>query len=262
MVKNAPEHKWTFRPRFRKGAFGWRSDTAIKRVKEAMAEIRKVARQNPVLGAEGAVIFLERVSPALEHVDSSSGAIGTAVNRAIENLVKIICNAKTDEALRDNWLDRLRAAIETDGMGYLDLLQKHWGDLCVTPERALEWAGQYSWIVRSIWTSRQTGGTYFHGIVICLSSLFKAKQYQELLELLKHTPYNSWTYHSWGVRSLIEMERPEEALAYVNAKWSSDSHVTEIEGIWERILTDHYPDIPPAEIPEDLIDTTPGQDGK
>jgi hypothetical protein len=33
---------------------------------------------------------LERVSPALQHVDGSSGAIGTAVNHAIEELVAII----------------------------------------------------------------------------------------------------------------------------------------------------------------------------
>jgi hypothetical protein len=32
-----------------------------------------------VLGAEGAVTLIERLSPALGHVDSSSGAIGSAV---------------------------------------------------------------------------------------------------------------------------------------------------------------------------------------
>jgi hypothetical protein len=60
---------------------------AIKRIKQAVAEIKKATRKDKVLGAEGAVIFLEKVSGALEHVDSSSGAIATAVNRAIETLV-------------------------------------------------------------------------------------------------------------------------------------------------------------------------------
>jgi hypothetical protein len=41
------------------------------RVAEAVAEIRKVKRKDPALAAEGAVLFLEKVSPALEHVDSS-----------------------------------------------------------------------------------------------------------------------------------------------------------------------------------------------
>jgi hypothetical protein len=48
------------------------------------------------------VLFLERVSPALEHVDGSSGAIGTAVNRAIEDLVAVIARAPVDaRATRD-----------------------------------------------------------------------------------------------------------------------------------------------------------------
>ncbi|MHB8508959.1 MAG: hypothetical protein ACYDGR_09990 [Candidatus Dormibacteria bacterium] len=42
------------------------------------------------LAADGAVALLERISPALEQVDSSSGAIGTAVNNAIDELVPII----------------------------------------------------------------------------------------------------------------------------------------------------------------------------
>jgi hypothetical protein len=81
MIKMEP-HKWTFRARFRRSAFGWRSQPAIKRIKEAVSEIKKAARKDPVMGAEGAVLFLEKLSPALEQVDSSSGAIGTAVNNA------------------------------------------------------------------------------------------------------------------------------------------------------------------------------------
>ncbi|MDO8466463.1 MAG: hypothetical protein Q7S46_14620, partial [Gallionella sp.] len=44
-------HKWVFAPRFRRNAFGWRSQPAVQRVKEAIAEIQKVARKNPVLAA-------------------------------------------------------------------------------------------------------------------------------------------------------------------------------------------------------------------
>jgi hypothetical protein len=66
-------HNWRFAARFRRNAFGWRSQSTIQRVREAMAEIRKAARRDPVLAADGAVLFLEKVSPALEQVDSSSG---------------------------------------------------------------------------------------------------------------------------------------------------------------------------------------------
>lgn len=73
-------YKWRFSTRFRRHAFGWQSQPAITRVKEAVSEIQVVARHDQLLAAEGAVLLLERLSPALEHVDSSSGAIGSAVN--------------------------------------------------------------------------------------------------------------------------------------------------------------------------------------
>ena len=103
----AKAHSWTFRARFRAGDFGWRSDVPIKRIKEAVTEIKAAARKDAALGAEGAVIFLEKVSAALEQVDSSSGAIGSAVNRAIETLVPIVSQAPAGESLRDKWLERL-----------------------------------------------------------------------------------------------------------------------------------------------------------
>ena len=70
-MSTASAHSWTFRTRFRTSAFGWRSDLPIKRIKEAVSEIKTVARKDQVLAAEGAVIFLEKVSGALEQVDSS-----------------------------------------------------------------------------------------------------------------------------------------------------------------------------------------------
>ena len=90
-------HRWEFKARFRRHAFGWRSQPAVGRAsKQAVREIKGVTRRDPLLGAEGAVTFLERVSPALEQVDSSSGAIGTAVHHAIEELVPVIAGAPVD----------------------------------------------------------------------------------------------------------------------------------------------------------------------
>lgn len=77
-------HKWAFAPRYRRHAFGWRSQPAVQRVRQAVAEVQRVAKKDPALAAGGAVLFLEKVSPALVRVNSSSGAIGTAVNHAID----------------------------------------------------------------------------------------------------------------------------------------------------------------------------------
>lgn len=82
--------------------------------KQAVSEVKAVAPRDRVLAADGAVAFLERVSPALENVDSSSGAIGTAVDNAIGVLVRIIAEAPADPATRDAWLERLWAAYEAD----------------------------------------------------------------------------------------------------------------------------------------------------
>ncbi len=49
---------------------GWvartlRSQPAIKRIREAVSEIKKAARKDKVLAADGAVVFLQKLSPAL-----------------------------------------------------------------------------------------------------------------------------------------------------------------------------------------------------
>ncbi len=53
-----------------------KTDTPIQRIKEAPTEIRQVARKEPVPAAEGAIVLLEKLSPALLNVNSSSGALG------------------------------------------------------------------------------------------------------------------------------------------------------------------------------------------
>jgi hypothetical protein len=76
-----PAHKWTFKSRFRANAYGWKGTAlATKRLKEAVSEIKKVAKSDPVTAADGAVGLMERIWPALQGIDSSSGSLGNAVN--------------------------------------------------------------------------------------------------------------------------------------------------------------------------------------
>lgn len=42
-------------------------------------EVLRVLYQGACAGAKGAVVLLEKLSPALAHADSSSGALGSAV---------------------------------------------------------------------------------------------------------------------------------------------------------------------------------------
>lgn len=148
---------WKFRSRFRRHAFGWRSATPIQRIKEAVSEIKQVARKEPVIAADGAVMLLEKLSPALEQVDSSSGAIGSAVNRAVEALVPIIAKANIEPPVRQRWLERLWEALQNDHMPYIDVLGDFWGELCVTPELALTWAVELQPVVEQMWNPSASG---------------------------------------------------------------------------------------------------------
>ena len=190
-------YKWQFAPRFRRNAFGWRSDTPIQRIKEALAEIRLVARKQPVLAAEGAIVLLEKLSPALMNVDSSSGALGSMVNRAIETLVPILIQADVDTATRQRWLDRLWEAVEQDEMPYIEVLADYWGELCVRPEVASAWADQFLPIVQRMWSPSEPGHGYFKGTDACLSALYAAGRHEELLTLLAQARYKRWHNRRW-----------------------------------------------------------------
>lgn len=145
-------HRWTFSARFRRHAFGWRSQPAITRIREAVTEIKKAARTDAILAADGAVLLIEKLSPALERVDSSSGSIGTAVNHAIEKLVPIIGRAPAPGETRDKWLNRLWTAIQDDDIPYIENLGDFWGDLCATPGCASSWADKLIATARLAWS--------------------------------------------------------------------------------------------------------------
>lgn len=181
-------HRWEFTSRFRRGAFGWKSQPAILRVRRAASEIKKVARRDPVLGAEGAVLFLERVSAALERVDGSSGALGTAVNHAIEELVAIIARAPADAETREGWLERLWEAHAHDEVPYIERLGDFWGELCASREITLAWADRLVRLVEMAWRPDPELRGFFHGTAACLSALLRAGRYEGVFGLDTNCP--------------------------------------------------------------------------
>ena len=83
-------HRWAFKARFRARTYGWHgSAIATKRLKEAVREVNSVAKSDPVLAAEGCVSLMERLWPALEGIDTSSGALGGAVHRTLDELIPV-----------------------------------------------------------------------------------------------------------------------------------------------------------------------------
>jgi len=291
-MATAERYTWEFRARFRRNAFGWKSQPAIKRIKEAISEIKKVARKDKVLAADGAVLLIEKLSPALECVDSSSGAIGTAVNSAIAALAPIIAEASADTKMRDAWLERLWEAYQEDDIPYIESLGDYWGELCASTEVASRWADQMIGTCKMAWSPDPERRGFFKGTINCLSALLTAERYREILELLELAPYKIWHYHEYGVKALAAMGDKAEALRYAEAKRGlNDSPIAiartceeillssgladeayDRYGIeansagtylaWFRALSKKYPHKKSAEILDDLVASTPGEEGK
>jgi len=287
----AETHEWEFKARFRRHAFGWKSQPAITRIKQAVAEIKKVGKKEPVLAAEGAIAFLERVSPALEHVDSSSGSIGTAVNNAISELVPIIAGAPADAKTREAWLDRLYKAHQDDQMPYIELLADYWGELCASSEIASAWADRLIGTTRMALSSDPNLRGHFHGTSMCLSALFRAGRYEEIVELVSGDRI-IWDYKEWAVKALAAQGKEADALRYAEgcrSPWASDLAIDRlceqillssgrIEDAYTRYglranqagtylatfraVAKKYPHKPTSEILADLVSTTPGDEGK
>ena len=227
-------HRWEFKARFRRHAFGWKSQPAIQRVKQAVGEIKKVARTDPMLAADGAVSLFERLSPALEHADGSSGAIGAAVNSAIAELVPLIASVPADAWTREAWLERCWEAHAADQMPYIEALADYWGDFCASAEGASAWADRLLGITRMALRSDRRLHGYFHGTTACLSSLYRAERYAEIVELLEAEGF--WPYKRWGVKALAAMSRKSEAIEYAEScrgPWTPDG---DVDALCEEIL--------------------------
>ena len=86
-MAKAKAHKWEFRARFRRHAFGWKSQPAIKRIKESVSEIEKVARKDKVLAAEGAVMFLVLNADSFTMKAAENATRADEVRKRIRDLV-------------------------------------------------------------------------------------------------------------------------------------------------------------------------------
>lgn len=283
----AQQCKWEFRSRFRTNAFGWKgSSLAIKRLDEAVKEIRKT--KDPILRAEGAILLCERMWPAFQQIDSSSGALGTATNNAVHELVQFIIDAPCGNLNRAKWLERLWQAMEEDGVDFLFEVSERWGELCVDPDVASHWADElrptleYSWV----------HGGYFRGGPACLSCLLKAQRYDEVLQLVDKAPFLTWSYRKYGVWALAKSGKVAEAIQYAEASQGLNDGYSAIASACETLLLDigqreeayrqfalsattattnlarfralakKYPEKDTRQILQDLIASTPGDEGK
>ena len=229
---------WAFRTRFRRGAFGWKgSQLAISRINEALTEIRAVARHDTACAAEGAVLLLEKLSPALCQIDSSSGALGNATYATVQELAPLISHAPVSAKVRQKWLDRLFEAIQEDDPPYIEALGDHWGDLCATKDLASAWADQLLPTLKNVLRDRKRGTyAFFSGTTLCYSALFKAERHDQILDLLDMDPHPIWPYLVWGAKVLATRGQIDEAIAYLRVRAGSTTSETSIARFAEEEL--------------------------
>jgi hypothetical protein len=237
----ASDRKWQFKTKFRTNAYGWRaSNLAIGRLKEAASEIRSAAKSDPVAAGDGVVSLLERIWPAFQGIDTSSGALGAAVFRTITELIPILTAAPADHATRSKWLERLFEAVQNDGVEYLAPLEDRWGEIAQYPDLIGEYADRMIEMVRRAWADHQT----FHviGTSICLSCLLEGGRYDELQELLATRRMKFWSWHRFGAEALVRQGLWEAAIGYAEAARSvtiPGFSETSIDRFCEKLLIDH-----------------------
>ena len=210
-------HKWQFRTKFRTNAYGWRgSSLAISRLKEAAAEIKSLQKSDPITAGEGVVSLAERIWPAFQGIDTSSGALGGAVYRTLTELLPILINAPADHTTKSNWLERLFEAVQNDGVDYLSQIEDQWCEIAQFPDLIDQYANRLIEMVRRAWADH-TSFNYVVGTSICLSCLMAGGRYAELYELLALRRVKFWPWHKFGAEALARQGQWEEAIAYAEA---------------------------------------------
>ena len=175
-------------------------------------------------------------------------------------------------------------------MPYIEGLADFWGELCGSSEVANDWANRLLNITRSALSPDPSVHRFFHGTSACLSALFRAGRYQEILDLLEADAI--WPYKRWAVESLVAMGRKSDAIRYAESSRGAGSFDDYVDATCEEILlssglvdeayrryelrTDRrmtylatfravskkYPHVPAGGLLADLVATTPGQESK
>lgn len=232
----SPSHKWQFKQRFRRDAYGWKGTaTASKRLREAVSEIKRVARKDPITAADGVVALFERLWPALRGIDTSSGRLGLAVDRAIGDLIPILIDAPADPPTRGRWMERLYEAVRDDGVDFLFPVECRWGEICASPELVDYWI---EFLLPGLELCQRVGGRgdFYEGETICLSCLLEGKRYEKLREVVHSRRFSYWPLDRFWGEALLRMGRVDEAVTYAESRQPEEHESQSIHRFCERAL--------------------------
>jgi hypothetical protein len=213
------------------------------------------------------------------------------VDDAIREFVEIIASAPADAKTRGAWLERLWEAHEADQIPYIERLADCWGELCASKEVAAAWADRLVGITRMALSPDPELRGSFHGTSACLSVLFRAERYGEIVELVAADRI-IWPYRRWAVKALAALGKKSEAIQYAESCRGPWTYDWDVDALCEEILLSSglvdeayerygvrahqggsylssfrgvlkkYPHKAPAQVLADLVKTTPGEEGK
>lgn len=254
-------------------------------LQRAVAELRRASRGDPARAADGAVLLIERMGPAIEVVEDVVGTLAGAAARAIDRVAPMIAGAPAEDAAREAWLQRLWAALVADEAGHVRRLAEHWGALCATPARAGEWAA------RLLPAARE--GLATAASIACLAGQVASGQHAAALGLLAGRQIEVWPERQFGVLALAAGGDVAAALTYARASNPlGHRHAQDIARVCESVLraagreaeayaefafTAHarqncrqtfeavraaYPAVAASKLLGDLLAASPGQEGR
>jgi hypothetical protein len=162
---------------------------------------------------------MERLWPALQHIDTSSGALGTAVHSTLEELIPLLIAAPANRDTRAKWLERLFDAVQEDGVEYLDPVSERWGEIARYPDLVNQYADMLLERIREAWADRQHFN-HVIGSAICLSCLLEAGRHDELRSLMALRRHRFWSDDRFAAEALLRQGLWQEAIAYAEASRS------------------------------------------
>jgi hypothetical protein len=185
------------------------------------------------------VVLVERIWPAFTHIDTSSGSLGAAVHRTLEQLLPILIDTPADEATRGKWLERLRDAIADDGVDYLSPIADRFGEIATFPILLERHADRDLDLIRMVW-SDQTSFGHVTTATLTLSCLLEAGRYEDIFGLLLLQKTRMWHYEKYGAYALVRQGLDDKALMVGTVLLRSNKQTwgaQDIQRFCEDILT-------------------------
>ena len=261
-------------------------------LRQSVTQLRRISRTHPELAGNQSVYFLTNLGSALENVDPTSRTVTTAVRKSVQAIVHLFVALPVSTLMYDQWLEQLAALLEREndrGQCWQELAI-HWGLLCKSPILASYWADRWLPHIRQRWKLAQFKQP---NSLACLASLAASARWQEILDLLAQQPIGFWPEQRFGVMALAAQGKSTEALTYAqHANPLGHEYRREIaesceaillaQGLRQRayeefaiianqrqnhlrtfkVIAEKYPEKPPEQIFEDLVKSTPGEEGK